>query len=102
MDNFRQINGVKHLCDVKLTNWNLEAPRKEPYKHESGSDRSEEESSEEDESGDNSDEEFHDYIVDGYHPCHLHELIDGKYIILKKLGWGHFSTVWLAFKLLDK
>lgn len=30
------------------------------------------------------------------------EIIDGKYIILKKLGWGHFSTVWLALKLSDK
>jgi serine/threonine protein kinase len=23
-------------------------------------------------------------------------------MILKKLGWGHFSTVWLALKLQDK
>ena len=30
------------------------------------------------------------------------EIIDNKYIILKKLGWGHFSTVWLALKLQDK
>ena len=30
------------------------------------------------------------------------EIIDGRYIILKKLGWGHFSTVWLALKLSDK
>ena len=30
------------------------------------------------------------------------EIVDGKYIILKKLGWGHFSTVWLALKLQDK
>ena len=30
------------------------------------------------------------------------ELLDSKYLILKKLGWGHFSTVWLAFNLADK
>ena len=30
------------------------------------------------------------------------EIIDNKYIVLKKLGWGHFSTVWLALKLQDK
>ena len=30
------------------------------------------------------------------------EIIDSKYICLKKLGWGHFSTVWLALKLSDK
>lgn len=30
------------------------------------------------------------------------ELLDSKYMILKKLGWGHFSTVWLSFNLQDK
>ena len=30
------------------------------------------------------------------------EIIDNKYILLRKLGWGHFSVVWLAFKLQDK
>lgn len=30
------------------------------------------------------------------------EIIDCKYLCLKKLGWGHFSTVWLALKLQDK
>jgi hypothetical protein len=47
-------------------------------------------------------EEIDDYSVDGYHPAHIGEILDSKYIILKKLGWGHFSTVWLAFKLSDK
>ncbi len=28
--------------------------------------------------------------------------MDSKYVILKKLGWGHFSTVWLALSLSDK
>ena len=27
------------------------------------------------------------------------EIIDHKYLTFKKLGWGHFSTVWLALKL---
>ena len=30
------------------------------------------------------------------------EIIDNRYIILRKLGWGHFSTVWLSLKLQDK
>ena len=30
------------------------------------------------------------------------EIIDHKYLTIKKLGWGHFSTVWLAFKLQEK
>lgn len=32
----------------------------------------------------------------------LSEIIDNRYVILRKLGWGHFSTVWLALKLQDK
>ena len=34
--------------------------------------------------------------------CLCSEIIDNKYILLKKLGWGHFSVVWLALKLQDK
>lgn len=47
-------------------------------------------------------EEIEDYHVNGYHAAHVGEIIDSKYLLLKKLGWGHFSTVWLAFKLSDK
>jgi serine/threonine protein kinase len=32
----------------------------------------------------------------------VHEILDAKYMLLRKLGWGHFSTVWLALKLQDK
>ena len=56
-------------------------------------------------SGDNDDndiEDLEDYNVNGYHPAHVGEILDSKYVLLKKLGWGHFSTVWLAFKLSDK
>jgi serine/threonine-protein kinase SRPK3 len=28
--------------------------------------------------------------------------LDNKYLILRKLGWGHFSTVWLAIKIQDR
>lgn len=24
------------------------------------------------------------------------EVLNGRYVILQKLGWGHFSTVWLS------
>lgn len=47
-------------------------------------------------------EDFEDYRYNGYHPAHQGEIIDSKYVLLKKLGWGHFSTVWLAYKLSDK
>lgn len=27
---------------------------------------------------------------------HIGEVLINRYIIVQKLGWGHFSTVWLA------
>jgi predicted dienelactone hydrolase len=32
-------------------------------------------------------------------PKSYSEILDNKYFILRKLGWGHFSTVWLAIKI---
>ena len=37
-----------------------------------------------------------DYRLGGYHAVHLGERFNGRYVILRKLGWGHFSTVWLV------
>lgn len=38
-----------------------------------------------------------DYCKGGYHPVHVGEQYkDGKYTVVRKLGWGHFSTVWLS------
>lgn len=38
-----------------------------------------------------------DYCKGGYHPVHVGETYNnGKYIVVRKLGWGHFSTVWLS------
>ena len=31
-----------------------------------------------------------------YHPCHVGEVLINRYVLIQKLGWGHFSTVWLA------
>ena len=48
------------------------------------------------EKADNS-EEFNDYKLDGYHPVFLSENFNNsKYCVIQKLGWGHFSTVWLV------
>lgn len=42
-------------------------------------------------------EDFDDYCPGGYHPVHIADVFsDGRYIVVRKLGWGHFSTVWLA------
>ncbi|XP_002988575.2 serine/threonine-protein kinase SRPK [Selaginella moellendorffii] len=46
----------------------------------------------------NDDEESsEDYRPGGYHPVCVGDLYkDGRYLVRKKLGWGHFSTVWLS------
>lgn len=38
------------------------------------------------------------YQCGGYHPVTLGDIFkDGRYKVHHKLGWGGFSTVWLAF-----
>lgn len=42
-------------------------------------------------------EDSEDYCKGGYHPVEVGEQFkDGKYTVVRKLGWGHFSTVWLS------
>jgi serine/threonine-protein kinase SRPK3 len=42
------------------------------------------------------DEGIADYKIGGYHPVHIGEVLVDRYLIVQKLGWGHFSTVWLT------
>lgn len=42
-------------------------------------------------------EDMKDYVPGGYHTCYIGETYkNNKYTLVRKLGWGHFSTVWLA------
>ncbi|KAF9944672.1 serine/threonine protein kinase, CMGC group [Mortierella alpina] len=42
-------------------------------------------------------EDMEDYKKGGYHYVAVGDVFhEGRYLILQKLGWGHFSTVWLA------
>ncbi|EEH39143.2 protein kinase dsk1 [Paracoccidioides lutzii Pb01] len=42
-------------------------------------------------------EDSEDYCKGGYHPVRPGESYNnGRYIVVRKLGWGHFSTVWLS------
>ncbi|KAF8179626.1 CMGC/SRPK protein kinase [Pholiota molesta] len=41
--------------------------------------------------------DWEDYVKGGYHPVKIGDAFsDGRYVVVRKLGWGHFSTVWLA------
>lgn len=42
-------------------------------------------------------EDLEDYCKGGYHPVQVGEQFkNGRYTVVQKLGWGHFSTVWLS------
>lgn len=36
------------------------------------------------------------FLLGGYHPVQIGNSFNNRYKVIKKLGWGHFSTVWLA------
>lgn len=42
-------------------------------------------------------EDSKDYCKGGYHPINIGDLLNGRYRVLRKVGWGHFSTVWLCW-----
>jgi len=39
------------------------------------------------------------YRKGGYHPVQVGEVYNGRYQVIAKLGWGHFSTVWLCMDM---
>ncbi|WMV55848.1 hypothetical protein MTR67_049233 [Solanum verrucosum] len=44
------------------------------------------------------DEGTEDYRRGGYHAVRMGDTFkQGRYVVQSKLGWGHFSTVWLAW-----
>ena len=46
---------------------------------------------------DSDDEGTEGYRKGGYHPVKIGEAFkDGRYVVKRKLGWGHFSTCWLC------
>ncbi|GAB66306.1 protein kinase domain containing protein [Plasmodium cynomolgi strain B] len=48
------------------------------------------------------DEGSDEYCKGGYHPVKINEIYNNRYRIEGKLGWGHFSTVWVATDLKSK
>ena len=47
------------------------------------------------------DEGTEDYRRGGYHAVRIGDIFkNGRYVVQSKLGWGHFSTVWLSWDTL--
>ncbi|KAL3940916.1 MAG: hypothetical protein SGBAC_004629 [Bacillariaceae sp.] len=45
---------------------------------------------------DDEDEGEDGYKTGGYHRVKVGEVYNQRYVVIKKLGWGHFSTVWMV------
>ncbi|KAM4613493.1 SRSF protein kinase 3-like isoform 2-T3 [Polymixia lowei] len=43
-----------------------------------------------------------DYCLGGYYPVEIGEIFVDRYQVVRKLGWGHFSTVWLCWDMLKR
>nr|XP_020448721.1 SRSF protein kinase 1-like isoform X5 [Monopterus albus] len=53
-------------------------------------------------SDDDEQEDPNDYCRGGYHHVKIGDLFNERYHVIRKLGWGHFSTVWLAWDIQEK
>ena len=45
---------------------------------------------------DDGEEGQEEYRAGGYHPVHIGDTFHSRYVVVDKLGWGHFSTVWMC------
>ncbi|XP_033858240.3 SRSF protein kinase 3 isoform X2 [Acipenser ruthenus] len=50
-------------------------------------------------SDDEEQEDPTDYCRGGYYPVKIGDFFNGRYHVVRKLGWGHFSTVWLCWDI---
>uniref|UniRef100_A0A914BY00 non-specific serine/threonine protein kinase n=1 Tax=Acrobeloides nanus TaxID=290746 RepID=A0A914BY00_9BILA len=53
-------------------------------------------------SDDEEQEDPKDYRKGGYHPVNIGDVFNKRYHVIRKLGWGHFSTVWLCWDTTGK
>ncbi|VDL89331.1 unnamed protein product, partial [Schistocephalus solidus] len=97
--------GQEPTCSAPLRDRNYEEEEEEEYQEETilGSD-------------DDEQEDPQDYVkgksmlglyalrkhLGGYHPVKIGQMYNGRYHVVRKLGWGHFSTVWLCWDLVSK
>ncbi|XP_029053095.1 SRSF protein kinase 3 isoform X1 [Osmia bicornis bicornis] len=82
-----------------------DASAQRPYSSDNGNSSSNETIEDDDEvysSEDEEQEDSSDYCKGGYHPVKIGDLFLNRYHVTRKLGWGHFSTVWLCWDLQDK
>lgn len=85
LDTNQQQQGVKHLEPSNSSSNETIGEREDFYTSE-----------------DEEQENREDYCKGGYHPVKIGDLFLNRYHVTRKLGWGHFSTVWLCWDLEEK
>lgn len=70
--------------------------------HSSSNETIEDEDEELYSSGEDEQEDSSDYCKGGYHPVKIGDIFQNRYRVTRKLGWGHFSTVWLCWDFVDR
>jgi len=102
----KQPKKSKTVGDGGQVNKERDRPARESREQQEQQNRSFEEEEEEEEeilgSDDDEQEAPGDYTKGGYHPVKIGDLFHNRYHVIRKLGWGHFSTVWLCWDLTDK
>uniref|UniRef100_A0A2K6A476 non-specific serine/threonine protein kinase n=1 Tax=Mandrillus leucophaeus TaxID=9568 RepID=A0A2K6A476_MANLE len=53
-------------------------------------------------SDDDKQEDPNDYCKGSYHLVKIGDLFNGRYHVIQKLGWGHFSMIWLSWDIHGK
>ena len=86
--------------DTKKRQKSNSGSAKKKSKIEEENEEEEEEYDSNDDDGESDDDDCEEgrkgYRKGGYHPVKIGEIYKNRYVVVKKLGWGHFSTVWLA------
>lgn len=85
------------ISEDEIETENEDANETEQIETDIGDDGSITESESEDLDEEEEQEEPEDYCEGGYHPIKIGDIYNHKYEIIRKIGWGHFSTVWLCF-----
>uniref|UniRef100_A0A7N9ANY5 non-specific serine/threonine protein kinase n=1 Tax=Mastacembelus armatus TaxID=205130 RepID=A0A7N9ANY5_9TELE len=97
-----QLGRTLSLRDTKAEPKQLKAPANPRTRQQPQLEASPQEPEEPEEilgSDDEEQEDPNDYCKGGYHHVKVGDLYNGKYHVIRKLGWGHFSTVWLAWDI---
>ncbi|CAF3512692.1 unnamed protein product [Adineta steineri] len=93
-----QTTNLRSNGDLMTDMVSSNAPTVVPVNIESDNEEEEEEEAHDIRGSDDDEQEDpKDYCKGGYHPITIGSVFNQRYHVIRKLGWGHFSTVWLCW-----